>query len=46
MYANEVETKEKCKITWDKKLTTTHTMMVYIYIDWAEQAPVAAKGGK
>ena len=22
MYANEVETKEKIKITWDKKLTT------------------------
>ena len=24
MYANKVETKEKIKITWDKKLTVTY----------------------
>ena len=24
MYANEVKTKEKIKITWDQKLTTTY----------------------
>ena len=26
MYANKVETKEKIKIIWDKKLTATYTV--------------------
>ena len=27
MYANEVETKKNIKIIWDKKLTTTGTLL-------------------
>ena len=27
MYANEVKTKGKIKITWDKKLTTTYILL-------------------
>ena len=28
MYANKVETKEKIKIIWDKKLTATYTLFI------------------
>ena len=28
MYANKVETKEKIKIIWDKKLTATYTAFI------------------
>ena len=28
MYANKVETKEKIKIIWDKKLTATYTVFI------------------
>ena len=28
MYANKVETKEKVKIIWDKKLTATYTLFI------------------
>ena len=30
MYANKVETKEKIKIIWDKKLTATYTVFIWL----------------
>ena len=30
MYANKVETKEKIKIIWDKKLTATYTVFIQL----------------
>ena len=30
MYANKVETKEKIKTIWDKKLTATYTVFIWL----------------